>query len=427
MLTHSVIVAIYLVTLALFFAPFGVSIGPVPDLPNYIDKAVPVFLLCVALEFLLSLRQRTEHFRVNDSVMSLSLGILQQTFHVATPVKALMIIPYVWVSSYSLVPQLPFAWAMAVGFFAVELGYYWYHRLGHEVNVFWAAHVAHHSSEEYNLTTALRQGALQYSAAFVFFAPIALIGVPVEVFSALHYFNRIYQFFIHTRAVGKLHWTLEYVLNTPSHHRVHHGSNPECIDKNYGGTLIIFDRWFGTFEEENFEVKYGLTHNIDSFNPLWGNLHHWFHIARMFKEHGWIALVVGPGWSPQGPLPIPEADLKAKKYDTMAVRAAPLPMLGLLFVFLQALIAMKVATVAGFGPVGNSLIVAFITATLCVVGAAMEAKAWGRWLDLARIGATAAIIAQTGQIDHRWLALGTAAAIGASQAMTTWGGRKKED
>lgn len=140
----------------------------------------------------------------------------------------------------------------------------------------------HHSSEEYNLSTALRQGFVQSLISWIFYLPFAFF-FPVPLFSFHKQFNTLYQFWIHTRAIGKL-GPLEWILNTPSHHRVHHGKNPKYIDKNYGGTLIIFDRIFGTFEPEQEEVVYGITHKINTWDPIWHQIHQWYEIWEACKK-----------------------------------------------------------------------------------------------------------------------------------------------
>jgi len=151
----------------------------------------------------------------------------------------------------------------------VDFFYYWSHRANHEVNILWSQHQVHHSSEEYNLSTALRQGVVQRWATWIIFLPMAFL-IPPSQFAAHSQFNLMYQFWIHTEVVGHL-GPLEWVLNTPSHHRVHHASTRSYIDKNYGGVLIIWDRIFGTFEAEHKEepIVYGLTSQLKFFNPLY--------------------------------------------------------------------------------------------------------------------------------------------------------------
>ncbi|KFO90389.1 Alkylglycerol monooxygenase, partial [Buceros rhinoceros silvestris] len=179
-----------------------------------------------------------------------------------------------------------------------------------EVNILWAAHQVHHSSEDYNLFTALRQSILQKYTSWIFNLPMALF-IPPSVFAVHLQFNLLYQFWIHTEVITNL-GPLEWILNTPSHHRVHHGRNPYCIDKNYGGTLIIWDRIFGTFEAEDEKVVYGLTHPVNSFDPIMLQLRPLAHIWNTFwATPGFCnklsVIFKGPGWGPGKPrLGLPE-------------------------------------------------------------------------------------------------------------------------
>jgi len=170
-----------------------------------------------------------------------------------------------------------------VMFVVVELGYYWSHRMGHEWNLIWAGHNVHHSSDEYNLFTAFRQSPVFAAFAPVFYLPIALF-MPLRLFAAHRGINTIYQFWIHTQFIGKLPSPIEFIFNTPSHHRVHHGRNSQYIDKNYGGTLIIFDRMFGTFEPEQEAVVYGITHMPATWNPFVVQLHHYYECWEVAKR-----------------------------------------------------------------------------------------------------------------------------------------------
>jgi sterol desaturase/sphingolipid hydroxylase (fatty acid hydroxylase superfamily) len=178
-------------------------------------------------------------------------------------------------------------WAWVAIFFAEDFCYYWFHRVHHEVRLFWAAHVNHHSSERYNLAVALRQSWTTPFTGFMFWMPLALLGFHPLMIMTQQAISLLYQFWIHTQAIGRL-GPLESVLNTPSHHRVHHGSNPQYLDRNYAGILIIWDKLFGSFEPEGEKVAYGLTKNIHTFNPLQIAVHEFVAIWRDFRAvHGW--------------------------------------------------------------------------------------------------------------------------------------------
>jgi hypothetical protein len=184
----------------------------------------------------------------------------------------------------------------------VDLAYYWFHRLSHEVNFLWAAHVVHHQSEDYNLAVALRQSAFQNYFNVWFYLPLALLGVPPLVYVLSVQINTLYQFWIHTRLIDRM-GPLELVLNTPSHHRVHHGADPKYLDRNYAGILIVWDRLFGSFQVEEEEPTYGTTKPLARWNSLWANLDVWADLiatARSFprlRDRIWL-FFAHPGWHP---------------------------------------------------------------------------------------------------------------------------------
>lgn len=189
-------------------------------------------------------------------------------------------------------------------FFADDLAFYWYHRVHHEVRLFWAQHVVHHSSRHFNLSTALRQPWV-LPTLLPFMAPLALLGFTPAMIVGMHAVSLVYQYWIHTETIGRLPRWFEYVFNTPSHHRVHHGSNPQYLDKNYGGILIVWDRLFRSFEPEGERVVFGLTKNIHSFNPLHVFSHEWVAIwndvrnAENWRDRFGYTFR-GPGWTPIG-------------------------------------------------------------------------------------------------------------------------------
>lgn len=193
-------------------------------------------------------------------------------------------------------------WFWPLLFVADDFSYYWYHRIHHVCRVFWATHVVHHSSEHYNLSTALRQPWISIST-FPFWMWMPLVGMPVWTVLLAQSWNLIYQFWIHTERIGHMPRWYEAVFNTPSHHRVHHGSNQQYLDRNYGGELIVWDKLFGSFEPEGERVRYGLTKNIKTFNPVRVNFHEYAAIwhdlrqARSWRDRAGV-LFRGPGWRP---------------------------------------------------------------------------------------------------------------------------------
>jgi len=241
------------------------------DAPDLIGMVIPIWLLLILVEMLVSGILKRKFYRINDTVNSLSLGIVLTISGVLT--KVVGIATYVAVSEYALFDLPDNAWwVWLLGFVMYDLCYYWNHRMGHEVNILWAAHSVHHQSEEYNLSTGLRQTSMTFIFSWIFYTPMALLGVSPHVFVVAGALDLIYQFWIHTRFIPKLGW-LEKILVTPSSHRAHHGSNKVYTDRNYGGVFIIWDRLFGSYQEEldNDPVRYGISQPLRSWNPLWAN------------------------------------------------------------------------------------------------------------------------------------------------------------
>ncbi|KAK3089990.1 hypothetical protein FSP39_008264 [Pinctada imbricata] len=276
----------------------------VEEVPKYIDESSPFFFVCIFLEIFVSLIKQDKKLRLADGATSISAGMYSRIPMVV--LRSVHLVSYMWVYDNYRLAELPWdsAWTWWLCFLGVDLGYYWFHRLAHEVNFMWAAHQVHHSSEDYNLSTALRQSVLQTYTSWIFYLPLALF-IPPSVFMVHNELNILYQFWIHTQYIKSL-GPLEYILNTPSHHRVHHGRNPYCIDKNYAGTLIIWDRIFGTFQAEDEEVVYGLTHPIATYGPNTIQFGYSQYMLDRFWNIGglWNKLCVifcGPGWSPGKP------------------------------------------------------------------------------------------------------------------------------
>jgi len=291
---------------------------------DYIALAIPVFFLLIGIELIVEKVGRTQYYRFNDAVANISCGIGQQVFGIF--IKTLLLIGYVWLYNNHRFFDFPADqwWTWLLLFVGVDFFYYWFHRYSHEISLMWGGHIVHHQSEEYNLSVALRQGAFQTLFSWVFYLPLAVLGFDPITFVVVSQFQTLYQFWIHTRAIGKIHPIFSYLFNTPSHHRVHHGVNPQYIDKNHGGTLIIFDRIFGTFQAEEEEVVYGVTKPLKSFNAVWANfdyLRDVWHLAlktRNIKDF-FKVFFMPPGWRPDylgGPQKPGPVDVKSfQKFD----------------------------------------------------------------------------------------------------------------
>ena len=239
------------------------------QVPDYTSSSVPYFIGMIVIEYIICFLCKVKRARVADGVSSLSAGISQEIPRVFFTSLSFSI--YFWVYEnyrlFTLPWDSPITWY--VSFILVDFCYYLFHRYAHEVAIIWGAHQVHHSSEDYNLTTALRQSLFQPYFSDYLYIPAALV-MPPSHFLIHRNLNLLYQFWIHTECIDTL-GPLEHILNTPSHHRVHHGRNRYCIDKNYAGVLIIFDKMFGTFEAErkNDPVVYGLVQPLDNWNPIW--------------------------------------------------------------------------------------------------------------------------------------------------------------
>lgn len=264
--------------------------------------AIPFFLLLMGLEALWGHVKGRRLYRLNDTVSNLMIGIGNQAFNLIW--KAGILGVYWWVFEHcSLVQQPQALWSFFLCLVTFDFLFYWAHRWGHEVNLFWGAHLVHHSSEEYNLSVALRQSWFHNVLAFFVFMPLPILGFDPVIFGIAAGVDTLYQFWIHTKSIKKLPRWFEWIFNTPSHHRVHHGRNPKYIDKNHGGVFILWDRMFGTFQEEEEEVVYGITTPLKSWNPFWANIHYYvemFHLGRTFSK--WTdrfrLIFARPGWKP---------------------------------------------------------------------------------------------------------------------------------
>ncbi|MEW2258872.1 sterol desaturase family protein [Streptomyces sp. NPDC047869] len=267
--------------------------------------AIPAFVLLVVVEAL-SYRflpdEDERGYELRDTVTSMSMGAGSQV--VAVPWKAVTVVVYAalfTVAPWQLSPSS--AWTWPVLFLADDLAYYAFHRAHHRVRVLWASHVVHHSSVRFNLSTALRQSWTPMTG-LPFWLPLALLGIPPWMILLQQALSLVYQFFLHTERVDKLWRPVELVFNTPSHHRVHHGSNNEYLDRNYGGILIVWDRLFGTFEPEGARAVYGLTKNIGTYNPVRVAFHEYtaawrdVRTARNWRQRAGY-LFGPPGWAPR--------------------------------------------------------------------------------------------------------------------------------
>jgi sterol desaturase/sphingolipid hydroxylase (fatty acid hydroxylase superfamily) len=271
------------------------------NLPDPVQLAIPAFIISIIIEMFAIKSGARGDYDWRDTATSLAMGF-GNTF-AAVIFGAAVVGLGVWIHQFRLFDIPVTWWSLILCFIGDDFFYYWFHRTAHRVRWFWASHVIHHSSQHYNLSTALRQTWTgQFSLSFAFRLPLFLMGFDPKLILFCAGLNLVYQFFIHTEVVRRLPWGLEYWLNTPSHHRVHHGTNARYLDRNYGGVFITWDRLFGTFEAERDDepARYGIIKNLATFNPLWVAVHEWVGIGRdLVKARDWrtrwLAIAGPPG------------------------------------------------------------------------------------------------------------------------------------
>jgi len=273
-----------------------------------IYASIPAFLVLMVLEGLWARRAVREGrsirgYEARDTAASLAMGVGNVLLSVLTKFGVVALWAYLWEFRVYTFPEEAW-WSWVALFFAEDFCYYWFHRAHHEVRFFWAAHVNHHSSTHYNLSTALRQSWTTPLTGPLFWLPLPLLGFSPAMILTQQAISLLYQFWLHTEAIGKM-GPFEWVFNTPSHHRVHHGRNVAYLDRNHGGILILWDRLFGTFAEEKEQVDYGLTKNLETFHPVRIAFHEWSAIGRDVLRSRSLRDALGyvfgpPGWSPDG-------------------------------------------------------------------------------------------------------------------------------
>lgn len=277
-----------------------------PDIPNLplLYYAIPFFIVLLLIEVGIGAYEKKDWYQAKDTFSSLAMGIGNVLTGLLAKGFELSVMFFIYQFSFFEIGTAWWAWLLL--FFAEDFSYYWFHRVAHSSRYFWASHVVHHSSQKYNLGTALRQtwtGII--SMSFVFWLWLPLIGFHPLMIAIVKSISLIYQFWIHTEAIDKMWRPIELIFNTPSHHRVHHGSNIKYLDRNHAGVLIIWDRMFGTFKAEEERPVYGLTKNIDTYNPLLIATHEWRDLIKdqaqkLSWRERWFYLFGPPGYSHDG-------------------------------------------------------------------------------------------------------------------------------
>jgi len=366
---------------------------------NPIVLSIPIFFILIGIELLIERFTHKDLYRFPDAIANISCGITSQLSGLFLTFLGIGVYTILF-EKFAFFSLQPTWYYWLVLFLLVDLAYYWGHRMSHEVNLFWGGHVVHHQSEEYNLSVALRQSSLQTVWTFAFNLPIALLGFDPLHFVLVSAFNTLYQFWIHTETIGKMGW-FEYIFNTPSHHRVHHGRNPKYIDKNHAGSLIIWDKMFGTFQPEEEKPTYGITKPINSWNPVFANISHYVEMSKDMKRiPSWSDKIkymfMKPGWLPAslgGYRAAPEIDPSVhKKYET------PAPMLLNLYVFFQFVLCLGGASLflffaKEFTLPEKAFISLLITVVVVNCGVLFENRSWAVFAERMRIFLYPALLA----------------------------------
>ncbi|WP_266156304.1 sterol desaturase family protein [Dyella silvatica] len=401
-----------------------------------ITWATPVFFVLIAIELLVAKLRGRSAYHSSDAINSIGLGVISQIVGVFAKVLTLGV--YAWcvqhLALFTLSASSIWVWGSALLLY--DFLYYWLHRCGHEVNILWAAHVVHHQSEDYNLSTALRQTGSGPLLSWLFYLPMALLGYPLQVFVVVALIDLLYQFWVHTEMIGRLGW-FDRVFCSPSNHRAHHAVNDRYLDRNYGGILILWDRLFGSFveEDDNDPPIYGTRAPLRSWNPLWANAEvYWASWKDCWHARRWrdklLVWLKPPGWRPADVAeryPKPAFDIRRERFDPPLPRA--LVIYGLLqFAFLLAM-ATQFLQLAGSADSSTLLAYAvYLVLSLCVLGALLEGRRLGFWLEAVRVSATAIVPLLTGRwfgVAHVATAIGVGlfAVFALSAAALPWLGR----
>ncbi|RDI97165.1 sterol desaturase family protein [Dyella solisilvae] len=369
-----------------------------------ITWATPVFFALIAMELLVARLRRRNVYHSSDAINSLALGVISQIVGVFSKILTLGI--YAWcvqhLAAFSLPANNLLVWVTAL--IAYDFCYYWLHRAGHEVNILWAAHVVHHQSEDYNLSTALRQTGSGVLLGWLFYLPMAVIGFPLEVFVVVALIDLLYQFWVHTELVGRLGW-FDRVFCSPSNHRAHHAVNDKYLDHNYGGILIVWDRLFGTFVEEDDKDPpvYGTRAPLRSWNPLWANAEvYWATAKDAWRARRWrdklLVWLKPPGWRPAdvaARFPKADFDIQRARFQPALSRGLTVYslvqfalLLGMAVQFLDLAKHLSLVVLGGYA--------VFLVLSLTALGALTEGRRVGVVLELVRLLVTAAIPLLTG-------------------------------
>ena len=351
---------------------------------NPIVLSIPVFFILIVIEWVIDAIQKKKRYQLGDVIGNIGCGITEQITAILT--KVVLIAIYTFIYTHFKILDVPHTWYWAVVLFiAGDFLYYWAHRKSHEINLFWVGHVVHHQSEDYNLSVALRQGTFQKFFTAPFFWPLAILGFDPIWFLLAMSFVTLYQFWIHTQYIDKLGW-FEYIFNTPSHHRVHHGRDEKYLDKNHAGTFIIWDRMFGTFQVEEETPNFGVTTQLKTFNPINATLIPFKELGSKVQSVSGIgnklkAIFYGPGWNP---LPKSESAPITHKY-ALTYSTSEIAYMAILFLEVIAFSAALLFLSKSF--TGNDILLftGVLLFTMWSVGNLADKKPYAKWVEIGRV------------------------------------------
>ena len=354
--------------------------------------ATPVFLGMVVLEYFAMRKKNKDYYHLNDAITNLNIGVGHVVSKVIVGVFLIWMYKLVY-DNFRIITIEPGVFSFIFCLIAYDFFFYWAHRFGHEMNIFWGAHGVHHQSEYYNLTVALRQSWIHAVLAFFIFLPIPFLGVDTATFFSILSINSFYQFWIHTDVVKRMPKWFEAIFNSPMHHRVHHGRDAKYIDKNHAGMFIIWDKLFDTYKDEEETPNYGVTRPINSWNPVWANVEYYVGMYKNAKRFSSVKdklkyIVAKPGWQPEdagGVIPVPVVEKNYKPYDASPINK------GLSWYVLVQFLFIIIGLVAYlyhydklpiFYKVLGYLLV-MLSTVIC--GAIMEQKNWVKYAEYARL------------------------------------------
>lgn len=354
---------------------------------NYLAFAIPAFFIFVFIEFRIAQYQKkAKIFKYESTVANFSVGIAERLLNLFIAASFYQVYDWVYLN-YTIfnISTEWYVWILLL--LSTDLVWYWYHRLGHEINFLWAAHIVHHQSEEFNLSAAARITTIQAIFRNVFWCILPLIGFHPNMIITILLAHGAYSFFTHTQLISKLGW-LEHIFITPSLHGVHHASDEKYLDKNYGDVFVFWDKLFGTFQVEEEAPKYGLTHPIKSYSFLWQHFHYYLEIGEAYKRANgfkakWNAIFGSPALMDQNIRPI----LEERYFQNKIQRVAKPKFKTYLNIQLITVVAMLTGTTLFYSfltPFNKAAILVFILLTLINIGALLEQRKWIYYLECFR-------------------------------------------